>query len=174
MNIHTSRLLLVPVTADLVALEITGNDVLGQALNAEVPKEWPPEELADALPWFLEQLKANPELAGWLGWYGLLLRGSGELPLLVGSGGFFGLPEEGTVEVGYSVLPQFQRRGYATEMVGALVEWALSQPTVHRVVAETKSDNVASLGVLNKLGFLGIGAGREKEMLKFERMREAG
>ena len=169
MNIHTSRLLLVPATADLVDLETAGNDALGQALSADVPANWPPEQVADALPWFLKQLKADPDLPGWLVWYALFRREAGELPLLVASGGFFGRPEDGTAEVGYSVLPQFQRQGYATEMVEGLVVWALSQPSVSRVVAETTADNAASLRVLHKSGFLPVGAGRNQGGLRFDK-----
>ena len=50
MTLQTPRFLLVPATAELVALEITGNEALGKALAAEVPDDWPPEETADALP----------------------------------------------------------------------------------------------------------------------------
>ena len=170
MNISTARMVLVPATAELVALEIRDNEALGRALGAEVLAEWPPEQVVDALPWFLEQLEAKPALFGWLGWYGLRQR-DGEQPLLVASGGFFGLPEAGVVEVGYSVLPDFWGHGYATEMVGALVEWALCQPAVRGVVAEPMSDNMASIRVLDKLGFSPAGTGREPGSLKYERTR---
>ena len=58
-------------------------------------------------------------------------------------------------------LPQFQGHGYATEMVGTLVDWALSQPNVRTVVAEPMSDNVASVCVVEKLGSSLIGTARE-------------
>ena len=69
------------------------------------------------------------------------------------SGGFKGPPQDGTVEIGYSVLPQFQGRGYATEMVRALIDWAFAQPGVLRIVAETTENNVASMRLLHRLGF---------------------
>jgi GNAT superfamily N-acetyltransferase len=46
-----------------------------------------------------------------------------------------GPPQDETSEIGYSVLPQFQGRGYATEMVGVLVKWAMGRPGVTRVAA---------------------------------------
>ncbi len=170
MNVQTHRSLLVPATALLVSLEIDGPDALGRELHAEVPANWPPEQVRDALPWFLKQLTATPALAGWLGWYGLLTRPDG-LPLLVGSVGFFGPPEEGAVEVGYSVLPPFEGRGYATEMVAGLVTWALAQSEVRRVVAEVDAVNVASRRVLEKAGFEPIGPGRETGHLRYERVQ---
>jgi hypothetical protein len=108
MNLNTSRLLLVPMTAELVGFEMSSNEALSHALAAEIPDDWPPEQIAEALPWFGEQLKSNAALAGWLGWYGLCRREAGQLPLLIGSGGFFGLPkDDGMVEVGYAVLPRY-------------------------------------------------------------------
>ena len=73
------------------------------------------------------------------------------------------------MEIGYSVLPLFQNQGFATEMVAALVAWALSKPTVECVVAETSAENHASRRVLSKVGFLPVGVGRDAEYLRFER-----
>jgi ribosomal-protein-alanine N-acetyltransferase len=89
-------------------------------------------------------------------------------PVLVASGGFKGPPGEGAAEIGYSVLPQFEGRGYATEMVGGLVRWALAQPGVVRVVAETEWANPASVRVLGKAGFVPAGVATEPEGARFE------
>ena len=174
MILETPRFLLVPATAELVAQEITGNEALAKALTAEVPADWPPDDAADALPWFLSQLRSDTTLSGWLNWYGLYREDMGQRPQLVGSAGFFGPPEDGSVEIGYSVLPSFQGRGFATEMLEGLVSWALSQPAVRCVVAETSSENHASLRVLSKLGFVPVGAGREAGYLHFERRGHFG
>ena len=169
MTIETPRFSLIPATAELVGLEITGKEALAKALAAEVPADWPPEEAADALPWFLSQLRSDASLSGWLNWYGLYREDARLRPQLVGSAGFFGPPEDGSVEIGYSILPLFQGRGFATEMLEGLVSWALSHPAVRYVVAETNSENHASLRVLCKLGFTPVGAGREEGYLRFER-----
>ena len=44
-------------------------------------------------------------------------------------------------------------RGYMGEAVAALASWALAQPHVTRVEAETAPDNVASQRVLARVGF---------------------
>ena len=169
MTLETPRFLLVPATAEMVALEISGSAALGQALAADVPADWPPEETADALPWFLSRLEADAGLSGWLNWYGLYREEVSRRPQLVGSAGFFGPPENGTVEIGYAVLPAFQGQDFATEIVAGLVTWALSQPAVKCVAAETNSENGASMRVLNKLGFIEIGTGREDGHIRFMR-----
>ena len=89
---------------------------------------------------------------------------------MVGGAGYFGPPSaEGTVEVGYSVLPEWQRRGYASEMVQTLVEHAFTFAHVKRVIAHTTEANPASIAVLLRCRFHRAGAGRETGTFRFER-----
>lgn len=163
----TRRLCLIPVTAALIHLERTDRAAFAAALSADIPSDWPPELLADALGWFQQQLDAQPDLVGWLGWYGVIQPEGAEKPVLAASGGFMGKPTEGTVEIGYSVLPAYQRRGYASEMVAELIHWAFEQPDVRCVAAEVHRENTPSLRLLASLGFTEVGAGREPEHLRF-------
>ncbi len=168
MVIETTRLRLIPATVALARAELGDRDGFGRMLGADVPANWPPESAADALPLFLEWLEAAPDRVGWFGWYALA-RDLGEVsPVLIGSGGFLGPPRDGAVEIGYSVLPQYQRRGYATEMVGALVRWSLGQTGVTRVVAETELANPASERVLANAGFAAAGHARVPGGSRFE------
>ena len=77
----------------------------------------------------------------------------------------------GTVEIGYSILPQWQRRGYATELAKLLLENAFSFLHVQRVIAQTTESNQASVAVLRACGFVAAGPGREIETLRFEASR---
>lgn len=52
----------------------------------------------------------------------------------------------------YAISPAHQRHGYASEAAQALVEYAFQHLHLKRVVAETSHDNVASIGVMGKLG----------------------
>jgi RimJ/RimL family protein N-acetyltransferase len=164
----TPRMVITPATAETIRAEIEDQEALAALLGATVPANWPPEMVVDALPWFLGQLEAAPEEVGWFGWYGVAARQEGGGPVLVASGGFIGPPEDGAVEIGYSVLPQFYRKGYATEMAGALVRWVLSQPGVKQVAAESLADNEPSVRLLHNLGFRETGPGREPGSLHFE------
>ena len=129
---------------------------------------WPPETAADALPLFLSWIEAAPDRVGWFGWYALAAGAEAALPVLVGGGGFLGPPREGVAKMGYSVLPQFQRQGYATEMVRELVNWALGQPAMVRILAETEWANPASVRVLEKAGFVSVGPAAEPDGTRFE------
>ena len=66
---------------------------------------------------------------------------------------FKGLGTNGTVEIGYGIFEDYQRKGYATEATDAAVSWALQQPAVTRVEAETEPGNRISQHVLKKCGF---------------------
>jgi len=166
--IETSRLKLIPATVALARAEIGDRGEFARLLGALVPDNWPPETLADGLPTFLGWLEAAPNRVGWFSWYALAAGEDATTPVLVASGGFMGLPQDGTVEIGYSVLPQFQGRGYATEMVGGLIRWAMGQPGVVRVVAETEWANPASVRVLSKAGFAPAGPATEPGGARFE------
>jgi RimJ/RimL family protein N-acetyltransferase len=172
-TIETARLKLVPATVALARAEIANPTLFANLLGAEVPENWPPESAADALPSFLEWLEAAPESVGWFGWYALDRNGSTSAPVLVGGGGFLGPPQESQVNIGYSVLPQFQGSGFATELVGALIQWAWQQKSVGLIVAETEWANPASVRVLNKLGFVEAGASTEPGGARFALSRAA-
>ena len=75
----------------------------------------------------------------------------------VGDLSFKGFNADGSVEIGYGIEEEYQGRGYATEAVNAAVMWALQQPGVTRVEAETEPDNSASQRVLEKCGFVPSG-----------------
>ena len=52
----------------------------------------------------------------------------------------------------YAISPAHRRRGYASEAAQALVDYAFQHLHLKRVVATTDYDNVASIGVMRKLG----------------------
>ncbi len=169
MKIRTSRLELVPVTAELIRLEIGDRIALGQVLDAAIPTAWPPESVRNVLEFFAQELEANPSTEGFSGYYWLSTKSNTGRRILIGSGGFKGKPDvEGSVEVGYGVLPEFQKQGYATEAVQALVNWALAQKSVERVIAEAFPDNIPSVRVLAKCGFVEMGVGSEAGVKRFE------
>lgn len=75
----------------------------------------------------------------------------------VGDLSFKGSNADGSVEIGCGIKEEHQGQGYAAEAVDAAVMWALQQPGVTRVEAETKPDNRASQRVLEKCGFVPSG-----------------
>ena len=166
--IVTRRLTLIAATVALARAELLDRAAFAALLDAVVPQAWPPESAADALPLFLGWLEAAPDKTGWFGWYALCRDISAAGQVLVGGGGFLGPPQDGVVQMGYSVLPEFQRRGYATEMVRGLASWAFVQSGVSVIAAETEWANPASVRVLERAGFQSAGAASDPAGMRFE------
>lgn len=70
---------------------------------------------------------------------------------------FKGIDGAGAAEIGYGISAEYEGHGYATEAVTAVVDWALRQPSVTCVEAETDEGNIASQKVLKKSGFVPTG-----------------
>jgi len=98
----------------------------------------------------LAQADEDPSAAHWVARAAVAEPGG----QVVGHAGFHGPPDEGgTVEVGYTVDPAFQRRGYGRAMVRALLAWARSEGGVRTVRASISPDNEASLATIRTFGF---------------------
>jgi len=164
--IVTPRLRLVAATAVLTDLEIEHLPQFFNQLGVEPAPDWPSDNLRDVLPFFRDQLTGNDSLVGWLSWYWILDESDGAK--LVGGGGFKGPPSDGMVEIGYETRAAFRRCGIATEAVSAQVNWALAHADVNLVVAETREDNEASIGVLEKTGFKRAGSPSESGLYRYE------
>jgi len=162
----TDRLRLVAGTKALAAVEIEDRVEFAKVLGALVPGTWPPDNLRDTSGYFYGLYKEHPEWEGWLTWYAIRI--DNDCPILCGSIGFKGPPNKrGRVEIGYSVPPEFQGQGLATEMVAGMVKWAKHRPEVRRIEAEAGIDNKASIRVLEKNSFTYVGAGLEPNTIRF-------
>jgi ribosomal-protein-alanine N-acetyltransferase len=162
----TDSLRLVAGTKVLAAAEIEDRVEFAKLLGALVPETWPPDNLRDALGYFYALYEEHPEWEGWLTWYAVRIDNA--YPTLCGGVGFKGPPDKrGMVEIGYSVLPEFEGQGLATEMVGGIVQWAKQQPQVKHIEAETNTDNKASIRVLEKNSFVRVGVGLEANTIRF-------
>jgi ribosomal-protein-alanine N-acetyltransferase len=127
-------------------------------LGAALPTDPPSEDVKRSLSRRIEQVRRDPSLLHWLTRAIVRL----EDRTLVGNVGFHGEPGVnaknvgGAVEIGYGILPEFRRKGYATEAVSAFVEWAQREGIRH-FIATVSPDNVPSLAILRKLGFVHTG-----------------
>lgn len=149
--IFSQRLELVSICADAAAALIA-HDFLkaSQLLGVNVPPD-ATSDLDDLLRARLETMRSDPSVVPWLARV-MVMRNAERT--VVGHCGFHGPPRaSGEVELGYTVNEPHRRRGYATEAVRALVDWAHREHGVTHFVASTTPDNVASLGVLRKLNF---------------------
>ena len=57
------------------------------------------------------------------------------------------------MEIGYGIVSDRRRLGFASEAVRGLLAHAFAVSTVHRVIAHTLPDLTSSMGILHKCGF---------------------
>jgi RimJ/RimL family protein N-acetyltransferase len=127
------------------ASEITGVDL---------PSFFTEERMIWLCKYRIDQIETDPSSAEWL------VRVVVSIPDgdAIGHAGFHGPPDEnGMVEVGYSVVPEFRRRGYAKAIVRTLLERAASDLRVTVVRASISPDNEASLATIAGFGFTKVG-----------------
>jgi RimJ/RimL family protein N-acetyltransferase len=174
--IHAPRLDLVLMSPQVMRSLLAADwGTAGRLLGAQIPAEWQTRnwqwlgtrhvqaEADPAIPWFPRVLLLRePAERG--------ERGEREL-VVVGDVGFHGPPDdEGRVEIGYSVISEHRRRGFAEEAVRALLAWAARERGVVRFSARIEPQNVPSINLIRKLGFVEAGVSREQsELLTFHR-----
>jgi RimJ/RimL family protein N-acetyltransferase len=165
MNVlRTPRLLLIGGTAESLNAELISREALGAVIAAEVPDSWPPELYdADAVRWMLSWLETNPEQSSWSLYYlAEAPTGSGDRPKLVGIAGYKGAPDDsGIVEIGYGIVSERRRNGFASEAVHALLARAFSEMRVTAVIAHTLPELTPSIRVLHTTGFVFEGLGND-------------
>jgi len=171
--LRTRRLDLVAATLEHIQAELQAPGALGPLLGVHIPEGWPPGEYdRNALEYFQAQIQAGgPGQVGWYSWYAISRNSQGKREGLVAGAGYLGPPKDGTVEIGYSVIPTARRQGYATELVAALVSRAFEEPSVQQVIAHTSDANTASTQVLLRCGFARVGPGSEPESVQYRTRR---
>jgi RimJ/RimL family protein N-acetyltransferase len=177
-RIQTPRLLLIPASIATLSAELEGRRALARLLEVDVPPSWPPELYDEAaVRWSLNALETRFLTPDWGLYY------VAELPdvasarqRLAGVVGFKGPPDSGgTVEIGYGILPERRRLGFAREAVDGMIGWAFGRESVTRVIAHTLTELTPSIRVLESAGFTFVGPGEdesEPDAIQYELRRE--
>ncbi|MCC5890579.1 MAG: GNAT family N-acetyltransferase [Alkalibacterium sp.] len=132
MELHSNRLKLLPCTIETVAAFSDSDYTFGPHIES-----------------YIEELSTQPDLLGWGVWLAI----DKTAGTVIGDMGFKGKPDKaGKVEMGYGIIPSEQNKGYATEAIHCLLEWAFNSGQVGAVTAECHEDNAPSIRVLNKVG----------------------
>jgi RimJ/RimL family protein N-acetyltransferase len=170
--IETARLRLIPATIETLRAELASPSELASVIRMEVAEEWPPELYdRDPIEFTIRRLERAPEEAHWWLYYFALKQAPGMAELAIGCGGYKGPPRAGEVEIGYSIVREYRRRGYASEAAEGLVRHAFGYDDVARVSAETLPGLTPSIGVLEKCGFRYVGRGSEAGVIRYAQTR---
>jgi RimJ/RimL family protein N-acetyltransferase len=71
-----------------------------------------------------------------------------------------------TADIGYGLNGDFQRLGYMTEAVRAVLNFGFGELGLHRIWATTDVENVASCRVLEKVGMIQEGLLRQDKLVR--------
>ena len=163
---QTPRLELIAATLPLIETELAGARQLAAVLGAEVGAWPPPGNDEGTLGWSVNKLREHPECAGFYVWYVVLTENSQRR--LIGMVAFKGPPDEhGSIEAGYSIVEEYQRRGIGTEATRAIIAWAFQDPDVQEVTAETFPELRPSIRVMERCGMSFYGEGSEPRTLRY-------
>jgi aminoglycoside 6'-N-acetyltransferase len=106
-----------------------------------------PFSLEDARTKVAGFASGDPLQPGWFQ-YAIALDG-----LLIGDIGLNTFDNLMQADLGYTLAPAYQGKGYATEAVSALLEQLFTERDLHRVSAECDARNTSSARLLERLGF---------------------
>ncbi len=125
-----------------------------KTLQVKIAPGWPGEAERWLLRFRLEQMCDEPSTRQWL--LRAIIRKTDDV--FIGHIGFHGPPDDhDTLEIGYSVLPEHRRRGYALEAIHGLFDWAERARGIHRFRASVAPSNQPSLALVTKMRFFQTG-----------------
>jgi len=102
------------------------------------------------LHWRVPQVKADPSSNKWFVRL-IVLKENREI---IGSTSFHGVPDEnGMIEIGLGIEPEFHNQGFAKESLLAMWSWAIDQPGVKSLRYTVSPDNTPSIKVIEYFGF---------------------
>jgi [ribosomal protein S5]-alanine N-acetyltransferase len=148
--IHTKRLNIYPLSKEEVELYLLPGNQLEKKKGFNIIEREVPEPLKDAIE---ATILASYNLGGNSLFYTLWTVVSKEHHSMIGDLFFKGEPINGSVEIAYGTYDAFQGKGYMTEAVSAMIDWAFQHDEVKEILAETEKHNIASQRILIKNGF---------------------
>ncbi len=86
---------------------------------------------------------------------------------IIGGICFHGEPNStGEAEIGYGTDPEYQSKGYMTETISGIIDWAKENGRIETLIAETALTNISSIRVLEKNYFKVRQRGSENVILE--------
>ena len=162
--IESERLKMIPLTNRLLQLlhsDRTKMELsLGLTISSMVIDPFYKNEVDDAMiNFWLPKTQERPEPYMWYTNWEIILKSDN---ISIGGMGFAGEPNEnGEVETGYMIDQQQHNKGYATEELQLLTQWALTHQKVKTIIVHTFDHNLPSRKILAKCGFYETGTDSE-------------
>lgn len=148
---------LVPIPLEVLRMLASGDLV---AAGAAMGMAMPPMTWDLQWVWknFADRIESEPESAFWFTQYFVVEQGR-----IVGDVRMHEPPApDGSVKIGYMVVPIERRRGVAVAAAQALIDLASAHEDVVMIIARVSPANDGSLAVCRRLGFTDVGEQRNE------------
>jgi len=150
LELNTDRLRILCLDLTNFKLYINEHGNMQRNIGIQITVEALPDELKSVFQSAYEQAMADNKNYVWYTVWQIISKTDN---CAVGGICFKGRPNiDGEVEIGYGTEPDYQNKGYMTEAVKAIIQWAMKQDEVLYIIAETEKSNIASHKVLEKNG----------------------
>jgi len=148
--LKTNKLKLIPLDVYNLRYSIEDRRKMERNLGVKITDTELEEPVKKAMRTSLKMVLENKKDYLWFTNWEIVLKKENRI---IGGLCFKGCPDEkGRVEIGYGMQDGYRRKGYTTEAVKELVNWAFGFDNVTEVIAETEKDNLPSHKVLEKAG----------------------
>lgn len=147
----TERLILIPFTIQICKSVMNGDYSDLFKMNLQKGKSWPDNDVLETLPKIIINLSQVESPTGFESWM-IIKKDTSEI---IGDIGFKGFNYENeNADIGYGIIKEERRNGYAEEAAIELIKWAFSNEMVKEITARCLFDNLNSINLLKKLNFV--------------------
>lgn len=151
--IETKRLILKPLSLDQLKMYILNDGSLEKELNVKHLKRSISVELQEAIEQTIIPNVSNPSNNYLYTTLWTII--SKKENIMVGDLCFVAPPDyNGSIEIGYGTYENLQNKGFMTEAISGIIDWASHQQEIKKIVASCDKDNFASYKVLEKNHFI--------------------
>ncbi len=148
--LETKKLKLIPLDVHNLRYSIEDRRKMERNLGVKITDIELEEPEKEAMMTCLKMVLENKKNYLWFTSWEIVLKKENRI---IGGLCFKGCSDEkGRVEIGYGIQDEYRCKGYTTEAVKELINWAFSFNNVTEVIAETEKDNLPSHRVLEKVG----------------------
>ncbi|WP_400263071.1 GNAT family N-acetyltransferase [Sphingobacterium sp. SG20118] len=160
VKLQTERLTLIPFTTEICTHILNEEFKFLDKLGLKKGRSWPDIDVIETLPKIIKNLSAVSAPTGFESWMVI----KSETSEIIGDIGFKGFnKEESSADIGYGIITEERRQGYAEEAARALIKWAFSNVILNVITAKCLIENNSSIHLLKKLDFKEIN--KDEEML---------
>ncbi len=148
--LKTERLILIPFTTQICNNFINDDFSDLIKLGLKKGKGWPDNDVIETLTKIINNLSQLNSPTGFESWM-IIKKDTLEI---IGDAGFKGLNfEENNIDIGYGIIKEERRKGYAKEAATELINWAFSNEIVKEITARCLINNISSINLLKKFNF---------------------